>query len=171
MRYTLNSTPVWWNGRRSGFKIRRWRHRVGSSPTTGTKPTKSEPDLPCGRRVRILRFLQESVFLQWCTPPSRIQAERPQKEEIKMIGGIGDEKADFLRVQYGYGLCGASVHWRNDNLNRLYRGRVWSYTHCEAKSILDYLIYNAPLEYAELVLSGDIETLLQLSWYCIFTWN
>ena len=25
-------------GRRSGFKIRRWRHRVGSSPTTGTNP-------------------------------------------------------------------------------------------------------------------------------------
>ena len=25
------------NGRRGGFKIRWWRHRVGSSPTTGTK--------------------------------------------------------------------------------------------------------------------------------------
>ena len=31
------------------------------------------------------------------------------------------------------------------------------------RAILDYLIYNAPFEYAELVLSGDIETLLQLS--------
>ena len=29
---------------------------------TRTKPTKSEPDLPCGRRVRILCFLQQSVF-------------------------------------------------------------------------------------------------------------
>jgi hypothetical protein len=31
------------------------------------------------------------------------------------------------------------------------------------RAFLDYLIYYAPLEYAELVLSGDIETLLQLS--------
>ena len=27
---------MWWNGRRDGLKIRWWRHRVGSSPTTGT---------------------------------------------------------------------------------------------------------------------------------------
>ncbi len=44
--------------------------RAGSSPASRTKPTKSEPDLPYGRRVRILRCLQESVFLQWCTAPS-----------------------------------------------------------------------------------------------------
>ena len=31
------------------------------------------------------------------------------------------------------------------------------------RAFLDYLIYNVPLQYAELVLSGDIETLLQLS--------
>ena len=55
--------------------------RAGSTPVTRTKPTKSEPDLPYGRRVRILCFLQESVFLQWCTAPSRIQAERAEKEE------------------------------------------------------------------------------------------
>ena len=59
--------------------------RAGSSPASRTKPTKSEPDLPYGRRVRILCFLQETVFLQWCTAPSRIQAERAEKEEIKMI--------------------------------------------------------------------------------------
>ena len=29
--------PVCWNGRRGGLKILWWRHRVGSSPTTGTK--------------------------------------------------------------------------------------------------------------------------------------
>ena len=28
--------PVCWNGRRGGLKILWWRHRVGSSPTTGT---------------------------------------------------------------------------------------------------------------------------------------
>ena len=57
----------------------------GSSPRWSTKPTKSEPDLPYGRRVRILCFLPQSVLLQRCTPPSRIQAERAEKEEIKMI--------------------------------------------------------------------------------------
>ena len=30
--------PVCWNGRRGGLKILWWQHRVGSSPTTGTKP-------------------------------------------------------------------------------------------------------------------------------------
>ena len=36
--YTLVevSRPVWRNGRRDGLKIRCWRQRVGSSPTTGT---------------------------------------------------------------------------------------------------------------------------------------
>ncbi len=29
--------PVWRNGRRTGLKIPRWQHRVGSTPTTGTK--------------------------------------------------------------------------------------------------------------------------------------
>ena len=40
-------------GRRSGFKIRRWRHRVGSSPTTGTK---TEPiiDTMCHLSVQFL---------------------------------------------------------------------------------------------------------------------
>lgn len=32
----LKFMPVWRNGRRTGLKILRWRHRVGSSPTTGT---------------------------------------------------------------------------------------------------------------------------------------
>ena len=36
--YTLVevSRPVWRNGRRDGLKIRCWKQRVGSSPTTGT---------------------------------------------------------------------------------------------------------------------------------------
>ena len=33
--------PVWWNGRRDGLKIRWWRHRVGSSPTTGTTSSRT----------------------------------------------------------------------------------------------------------------------------------
>ena len=33
--------PVWWNARRDGLKIRRWRHRVGSSPTTGTTSSRT----------------------------------------------------------------------------------------------------------------------------------
>ena len=37
MRQGVNITlPVCWNGRRGGLKILWWRHRVGSSPTTGT---------------------------------------------------------------------------------------------------------------------------------------
>ena len=32
--------PVCWNGRRDGLKIRWWRHRVGSSPTTGTNSSR-----------------------------------------------------------------------------------------------------------------------------------
>lgn len=28
--------PEWRNGRRSGLKIHRWRHRTGSSPVSGT---------------------------------------------------------------------------------------------------------------------------------------
>ena len=36
-----SSSPVWWNGRRDGLKIRWWRHRVGSSPTTGTSSEKA----------------------------------------------------------------------------------------------------------------------------------
>ena len=43
-------------GRRDGLKIRWWQHRVGSSPTTGTKPTKSESVSDWGR-VRIFGIL------------------------------------------------------------------------------------------------------------------
>lgn len=35
----LQSMPVWRNGRRTGLKIPRWQHRVGSKPTTGTRNT------------------------------------------------------------------------------------------------------------------------------------
>ena len=59
--------------------------RAGSTPVTRTKPTKSEPDLPYGRWVRILCFLQETVFPERRAMPSRIQAERTEKEEINMI--------------------------------------------------------------------------------------
>ena len=38
--------------------------RAGSTPVTRTKPTKSEPDLPYGRRVRILYFLQETGLVK-----------------------------------------------------------------------------------------------------------
>ena len=48
--------PVWWNGRHRGLKIPWEQSRAGSSPATGTKRKKSEPVLPCGRRVRILYF-------------------------------------------------------------------------------------------------------------------
>ena len=33
------------------------------------------------------------------------------------------------------------------------------------RSALDYLVYNAPLEYAELVLCGDVERYLSAIWY------
>ena len=43
-------------------------------------------------------------------------------------------------------------------------GVEYEVTHSvKQRAFLDYLIYNAPLEYAELVLSGDIEILLLLS--------
>ena len=58
---------------------------AGSSPVLCTNPTKSEPDLPYGRRVRILCFLQETVFPKRYALPARIQAERPEKEKIKII--------------------------------------------------------------------------------------
>ena len=44
--------PVCWNGRRSGFKIRRWRHRVGSSPTTGTTTSEELSSIPFPRLRR-----------------------------------------------------------------------------------------------------------------------
>ena len=49
-------------GRRSGFKIRRWRHRVGSSPTTGTK----------SERNPLHSVLRRSLFraaLKLCSAP------------------------------------------------------------------------------------------------------
>ena len=59
--------------------------RAGSTPVTRTKPTKSEPDLPYGRRVRILCFLQETVLPQRYALPAQLQTARPEKEESKMI--------------------------------------------------------------------------------------
>ena len=43
-------------GRRAGLKIPWWRHRAGSTPATGTKPTKSEP-YPSRGWVRILLYV------------------------------------------------------------------------------------------------------------------
>ena len=71
--------------------------RAGSTPATGTKPTKSEPDLPYGRRVRILCFLQESIFFQWCAAPSGIQAERTRKKN--MIRRDRAPKLFLLKIQ------------------------------------------------------------------------
>src|SRR5699024_7806435 len=36
-------TPEWRNGRRSGLKIRRWQHREGSNPSSGTQRRERKP--------------------------------------------------------------------------------------------------------------------------------
>ena len=59
--------------------------QMHASPRWSTKPTKSEPDLPYGRRVRIMCFLQETVLSQRYALPTRLQTAKPEKEEIKMI--------------------------------------------------------------------------------------
>ena len=76
--------PFQLGGLAGDLRVGFWRE-VESVMNTRTKPTKSEPDLPYGRRVRILCFLQETVFSQRYALPTRVQAARPEKEEIKMI--------------------------------------------------------------------------------------
>ena len=51
------------------LKIPRWQHRTGSSPVTGTKPEKSEPNFPNRKRVRIfclylITYGKNSVFTE-----------------------------------------------------------------------------------------------------------
>ena len=47
-RATRASRPGWRNGRRSGLKIRRWKHREGSNPSPGTRSVRSL-SIPSGR--------------------------------------------------------------------------------------------------------------------------
>ena len=158
LRAVVNGAPGALQSREAGPP-----RTAGSSLISRTKPTKSEPDLPYGRRVRILCFLQESVFLQWCAAPSRIQAKRTKKEEIKMIGGIGDEKLIFCK--FNMDTACVEPRYTDGLMISIDCTEVeFEVTHTvKHRAFLDYLIYNAPLEYAESVLSGDIETLLQLS--------
>ena len=73
-------------GRRDGLKIRWWRHRVGSSPTTGTK---YNPNLfPIGDRFGLFAFFYRYASIYFrngvsaSQPPSR---DAPAKSEARAI--------------------------------------------------------------------------------------
>ena len=72
---TAYRTPVWWNGRRDGFKIRWWQHRVGSSPTTGTIKSKryrchwrKASGINRFRAFFAQKFTNESIDANHCFP-------------------------------------------------------------------------------------------------------
>ena len=71
------------SGSKASFrlKIPRWRHCTGSSPVTGTKLKKSEPNLPSGRRVRISSFLLLWLLPQRSSCSQRIKTERSEEKE------------------------------------------------------------------------------------------
>ena len=92
-------------GRRDGLKIRWWRHRVGSSPTTGTK----NPNLsPIGDRFGLFAFFYRYVSIYFrnevsaSQPPSR---DAPAKSEAR---AIPERSAGYISFP-GYPLRGFIV--------------------------------------------------------------
>ena len=78
-------------------------------------------------------------------------------------GGYEHEvRCKRLLFQHGHRLCGtAAPGWEND-LHRLHRARgCTGRDHGAQRSELDYLIYNDPLGYADLILNGDPEEYLK----------
>ena len=58
-------------------------------------------------------------------------------------------------------MCGAAAPGWEKNLHRLYRGRGCAGCDHGQQTELDYLIYNDPLGYADLILNGDPEEYLK----------
>ena len=72
-----------------------------------------------------------------------------------MNGGTTDEKVIVLCVQYGQRLRGAEIQrWQHDCHNcTAVENEVADNMY--QRSELDYLIYNDPIAYADLILNGD----------------
>ena len=66
-----------------------------------------------------------------------------------------------LSFQYGHRLRGAAAPRREKNFHRLHRGRDALDVTMAQRSELDYLIYNDPLGYADLILNGNPEGYLK----------
>ena len=66
-----------------------------------------------------------------------------------MIGGLAYEKVTHLCVQYGQRLCGAKVQRRQHDRTAVENEVADNWYE---RSEFDYLIYNDPLAYADLIL-------------------
>ena len=79
-----------------------------------------------------------------------------------MISGGNEHevRCKSLPFQHGHRVRGAAAPgWEND-LHRLHRGRECTGCTMAQRSELDYLSYNDPLGYADLILNGDLEEYL-----------
>ena len=58
-------------------------------------------------------------------------------------------------------MCGAAAPGWEKNFHRLHRGRGCTGCDLAQQTELDYLIYNDPLAYADLILNGNLEEYLK----------
>ena len=92
-----------------------------------------------------------------------IRNHRSTDTNQAMISGGHDYEVQCksLPFQHGHWLRGTAAPGREKNLYRLYRGRGCVGCDIAQQTELDYLIYNDPLVYAELILNGNPEEYLK----------
>ena len=110
---------------------------------------------------RICVWLSTRIACLYLKQPKRPLCRCGKSTGIQVLGGNEHEKNSVLWVQPGYRLRGAGYGGWDAALHRLHRRGERSSKQYVPAVELDYLIYNDPVAYANLILNGDPDLYLK----------